>query len=90
VENLREHYAATLRHWVANLERHWDDAVALVGERRARVWRLYMSASITRFNDARLAVHQVLGVVPDAAGTSGMPPTRIGWEPSPSAGTGPG
>ena len=37
VENLREHYASTLRHWVANLERRWDEAVALVGEGRCRV-----------------------------------------------------
>ena len=32
VENLREHYEQTLRCWVANLERHWDAAVDLVGE----------------------------------------------------------
>ena len=28
VESLREHYARTLRAWVANLEAHWDEAVA--------------------------------------------------------------
>ena len=33
VEKLREHYALTLRGWVANLEANWDAAVALVGER---------------------------------------------------------
>ena len=32
-ENLREHYALTLRDWGANLERHWDSAVAEVGDR---------------------------------------------------------
>ncbi len=32
VESLREHYAKTLRHWVANLEAHWDEAVELVGQ----------------------------------------------------------
>jgi hypothetical protein len=26
-----------------------------------------------------MAIHQVLGVVAGADGTSGMPPTRIGW-----------
>ena len=31
VDNLREHYALTLRQWVANLEREWDEAVADVG-----------------------------------------------------------
>lgn len=79
VESLREHYAATLRAWVANLERGWDRAVELVGERRARVWRLYMAASAIGFEDGGTSVHQVLGVVPAADGTSGMPPTRAGW-----------
>src|SRR5215203_4517905 len=34
VESLREHYARTLRAWVANLEGAWDEAVRLVGEPR--------------------------------------------------------
>ena len=76
VESLREHYTRTLRSWVANLESHWDDAVALVGARRARVWRLYMAGSAVSFADGSINVHQVLGVVPAADGDSGMPPTR--------------
>nr|WP_219942151.1 cyclopropane-fatty-acyl-phospholipid synthase family protein [Iamia sp. SCSIO 61187] len=79
VESLREHYALTLRQWVANLEEHWDEAVDLVGPRRARVWRLYMAASAVGFDDGGLNVHQVLGVVADADGASGMPRTRDGW-----------
>ncbi len=79
VESLREHYSRTLHHWVANLERHWDEAVALVGLARANVWRLYMAASANGFDDGGLAVHQVLGVVPESGGRSGMPPTRAGW-----------
>ena len=49
VESLREHYALTLRHWVANLEANWDEAVWIVGSGRARVWRLYMAASALNF-----------------------------------------
>ncbi len=79
VENLREHYAITLRHWVANLEAHWDDAVALVGERRARVWLLYMSGSINGFDDAGLQLHQVLGVRNAPDGISQVPLTRNAW-----------
>ena len=30
-ENLRHHYAMTLRDWCANLVEHWDEAVAEVG-----------------------------------------------------------
>jgi cyclopropane-fatty-acyl-phospholipid synthase len=79
VESLREHYAKTLRAWVANLEEGWDQAVALVGEHRANIWRFYMAASANGFDDAGLAIHQVLGVISEPAGESGMPPTRIGW-----------
>ena len=76
VESLREHYARTLRHWVENLEHHWDHAVALVGPQRARVWRLYMSGSVVGFEDGGVNVHQVLGVVPTADGRSDMPAVR--------------
>ncbi len=79
VEALREHYAATLRCWVHNLERHWDEAVEIVGAPRARVWRFYMAASANGFDVGGLGVHQVLGVVPSADGESGMPRTRSDW-----------
>ena len=65
--------------WVANLEANWDAAVAEVGLTRARIWRLYMAASVIGFENGGIAVHQVLGVVPDH-GRSGMAPTRAGWD----------
>jgi cyclopropane-fatty-acyl-phospholipid synthase len=80
VESLREHYARTLRAWVANLEGAWDDAVAMVGEARARIWRLYMAGSAIGFTDGGVALHQVLGVVPTQDGASGMAPTRRSFE----------
>jgi cyclopropane-fatty-acyl-phospholipid synthase len=76
VESLREHYARTLRAWVANLERHREDAEALVGAPRVRIWRLYMAAAAIAFEHNRLSIHQVLAVRPDGNGTSRMPPTR--------------
>jgi cyclopropane-fatty-acyl-phospholipid synthase len=79
VESLREHYARTLRCWVKNLESQWDAAVAEVGIRRARIWQLYMAASVNGFEDGGLSIHQVLGVKPGPGGESGMPPTRAGW-----------
>jgi cyclopropane-fatty-acyl-phospholipid synthase len=79
VESLREHYAKTLRAWVANLHRHWETAVADVGVRRARVWELYMAASANGFDDGGISIHQVLGVVPGPGGRSGMPSTRGAW-----------
>jgi cyclopropane-fatty-acyl-phospholipid synthase len=72
VESLREHYALTLRAWVANLEAGWDRAVELAGEGRARVWRLYMAACAVTFEDGNNQIHQVLAVRPDG-GHSGLP-----------------
>jgi cyclopropane-fatty-acyl-phospholipid synthase len=71
LESLREHYALTLRQWVANLEEGWDEAVAEVGPGRARIWRLYMAGSALAFEAGRLQVHQLLGVRPKK-GDSGM------------------
>jgi cyclopropane-fatty-acyl-phospholipid synthase len=78
-ENLREHYALTLREWGANLERHWRQAAAEVGERRARVWRLYMALSRIGFETDRVQIHQMLGVRLDARGCAAMP-LRPSWE----------
>ena len=71
VESLREHYALTLRHWVANLERNWDDAVAEVGTGRARVWRLYMAVSSVSFAAGGNQIYQVLSVLPGPGGNAG-------------------
>jgi cyclopropane-fatty-acyl-phospholipid synthase len=73
VESLREHYALTLRRWVANLEARWDEAVAEVGAPRARVWRLYMAGSAVNFEAGRTQVHQALSVPREPGGLSGMP-----------------
>jgi cyclopropane-fatty-acyl-phospholipid synthase len=75
VEPLRQHYALTLRAWVRNLEEHWDDAVAATSLGRARVWRLYMSASALAFEAGKLGVNQVLLQKP--GGTP--PPLRRDW-----------
>jgi cyclopropane-fatty-acyl-phospholipid synthase len=79
VQALREHYARTLRAWVANLEAQWSQAVRLTSVGRARVWRLYMAASALAFEQGRIGVNQVLAVKTRRDGTSGMPPTRAAW-----------
>jgi cyclopropane-fatty-acyl-phospholipid synthase len=79
VQALREHYASTLRAWVANLEGSWSRAVRLTSVGRARVWRLYMAASALAFEHGRIGVNQVLAVKTRRDGTSEMPATRAGW-----------
>ena len=88
-ENLREHYALTLAGWCANLDAHWDEAVAEVGEGTARVWRLYMAGSRLGFERNVVQLHQILGAKlgADWAGRHAAPP-RLG-DISPGHGRGP-
>ena len=72
-ENLREHYALTLKQWCQNLEDHWDEAVAEAGLGTARVWRLYMAASRLGFELNTIQLHQMLGVKLGDGAVSGMP-----------------
>ena len=72
-ENLREHYALTLKHWCENLESHWDEAVDEAGLGTARVWRLYMAASRLGFDINMIQLHQMLGVKLGPGGRSGVP-----------------
>jgi cyclopropane-fatty-acyl-phospholipid synthase len=72
LESLREHYALTLRAWVANLEAHWKEAVTQAGLARARIWRLYMAGSAVNFEAGSTQIHQVLATRSDD-GLSGMP-----------------
>jgi cyclopropane-fatty-acyl-phospholipid synthase len=81
VESLREHYSLTLREWVANLEREWDEAVRLSSPARARIWRLYMAGSALAFDGNRIGVNQVLAVRPGPRGDSHMPRTRSNFLP---------
>ncbi|MEV0967685.1 cyclopropane-fatty-acyl-phospholipid synthase family protein [Microtetraspora glauca] len=69
-ENLREHYALTLREWCANLDAHWDEAVREVGRGTARVWRLYMAGCVVGFERNKVQLHQVLGAKLDNEGRS--------------------
>jgi cyclopropane-fatty-acyl-phospholipid synthase len=80
LEGLREHYALTLRRWVDNLDKRFDEAVEEVGIQRARVWRLYMAASAVAFERHHLEIHQIVCVRPDR-GHSAMP-LRSEFEPT--------
>jgi len=72
-ENLREHYALTLREWNANLVANWDACVAEVGEGTARLWGLYMAGSRLGFERNVVQLHQVLAVKLGAKGAADVP-----------------
>ncbi|MCG3209696.1 MAG: putative fatty acid methyltransferase [Anaerolineae bacterium] len=75
VENLREHYALTLRHWVDRLETRRTEAIELAGEGVYRTWRLYLAASAYGFTCGRINVNQTLLAKPDV-GQNCLPLTR--------------
>ena len=59
VEGFREDYAMTLRHWAQRLDDRLDEAEALAGVERTRVWRLYLRAAGQGFEAGLTAVYQV-------------------------------
>jgi cyclopropane-fatty-acyl-phospholipid synthase len=77
VENLREHYALTLRHWARRLEARHDEVCRLIDEATYRAWRL-MCAAAWGFQTGRLNLYQSLLVKTDE-GDSGLPLTREDW-----------
>ena len=79
VENLREHYVLTLRHWLRRLEAHHDGALRFIDEPTYRVWRLYIAGSAHGFRHGHIAVYQTLLVKLDAAGKANVPLTRNDW-----------
>ena len=72
-ENLREHYALTLKEWCQNLVDNWDACVAEVGEGTARVWGLYMAGSRLGFERNVVQLHQVLAVKLGPKGEADLP-----------------
>ncbi|WP_197375194.1 class I SAM-dependent methyltransferase [Mycolicibacterium baixiangningiae] len=78
-ENLRHHYAMTLRDWCRNLVEHWDEAVDEVGLGTAKVWGMYMAGSRLGFETNIVQLHQVLAVKLDERGNDGGLPLRPWW-----------
>lgn len=73
VENLREHYAMTLKGWCDNLVEHWDEALEEVTIGRAKVWGIYMAGSRLAFERNEIELHHVLAVKVDEHGGASWP-----------------
>jgi len=75
VENLREHYALTLRLWAGRLEQRRAEAIAAAGEWLYRAWRIYLTAAALEFERGTINVNQTLLARPED-GDAGMPLSR--------------
>ncbi|SRR6266851_482112 len=79
VENLREHYVYTLRHWLRRYEEHADDVRRISGELTYRSWRVYLSVALHEFEMETAQLYQTLLVKNVEKGKSGLPLRREDW-----------
>jgi cyclopropane-fatty-acyl-phospholipid synthase len=76
VETLRLHYARTLGQWSRRLEANLDAARAHAGEKRTRIWRLYLAGCAHAFERDWVTIHQVLATKPADPARNPLPWTR--------------
>jgi cyclopropane-fatty-acyl-phospholipid synthase len=60
VENLRLHYAQTLRHWLERFERQVESIGQMFDETFVRNWRLYLCGSMVAFQTGGLQLFQIV------------------------------
>lgn len=78
VENLRLHYAQTLRAWLSRFEQHAADVARMYDERFVRMWRFYLAGSIAAFESGYLQLFQVQFARAD---DNTIPMVRYQYEP---------
>ena len=76
VEGWRWHYGLTSRYWCQRLSARQDEAIALVGAERYRMWVAYLAAVSFNFADGPLRLYQILATKHGSKGPTGLPPTR--------------
>ncbi len=76
VEGLREHYAQTTRLWCQRLSARRDEAVALVGEARYRLWVGYLAGVSFAFQSGALRLFQTVATHHVKYRATELPPTR--------------
>lgn len=60
VENLRRHYAKTCGMWVDNFEAHGEEIRKLAGDKRFRIWLVYLAGCQYAFQQDWISLYQVL------------------------------
>ncbi len=59
-ENLRPHYALTLREWLNRFEKHVPEITKMYDENFVRMWRLYLAGSISAFETGNNDLSQII------------------------------
>lgn len=73
IENLRRHYARTCELWAENFERKSRQIIRLAGDRRHRIWRVYLAGCAHAFNHDWISLYQIVCV------KAGMHPSQLPW-----------
>jgi cyclopropane-fatty-acyl-phospholipid synthase len=66
VESLRRHYARTCLEWAKRLERSRERAIAAAGDKRFRIWQVYLAGCAHGFAHEWMNIYQVLARKADA------------------------
>lgn len=73
VENLRRHYARTCAIWSDNFEAAASRLKALAGERRYRIWQVYLAGASYAFEQDWISLYQIV------ARKAGQPASSLPW-----------
>jgi cyclopropane-fatty-acyl-phospholipid synthase len=76
VESLRRHYARTCHEWADRLEVNRERAMCVAGEKRFRIWQIYLAGSAYGFARGWMNVYQVLACRADNPDAGALPLTR--------------
>jgi len=76
VESLRFHYAQTLSHWTTRLEANREAALEMVGDRRYRIWLVYLAGCAYAFEHGSISIYQVVAAKARRTGMAPVPWTR--------------
>jgi len=76
VESLRRHYARTCREWTDRLESNLDRAIAVAGDKRVRIWQIYLAGCAYGFAKGWINLYQILGCKAENTEVRPLPLTR--------------
>lgn len=75
-ESLRRHYALTCHEWANRLEANRDRAITIAGNRRVRIWEIYLAGCAHAFSHEWINIYQVLACKSKNTATVPLPLTR--------------
>jgi cyclopropane-fatty-acyl-phospholipid synthase len=76
VESLRRHYARTCHEWADRLESQKERAQSIAGDRRTRIWQIYLAGCAYGFARGWMSIYQVLAHKSDSTEIHSLPLTR--------------